>query len=331
MKHGEFPRAVALLIACSCAMGASSPQQAAEVQLTSDPNFTAVQPVAQDGSGNDQGVYLPPIAGPNSQITGTVLPDEGSGTSGFYVGARDSNGVTRYWKGTTDQSGRFRLRLPPLSGGLASLILFKHFDTRGEPDRGATLTVTDKPVQLADMQPVIGYIPSGPAIVAGNTSYQRGGNAYGVMQLLTRGLDAANSHVLLDGSTADVDTLAASDSSIVGRLRDTAALGKRVVSVQSGTRRTNGFKTYIIALTFSQLTPLQPGDVEQLSMQVEGLGKDPAVARFDVIGAASLADGSPSTTVPIVDGRSEVTLRGQRPGQLQISVTIDVQMPLVAL
>ncbi|MBV8172775.1 MAG: hypothetical protein JO219_12685 [Candidatus Eremiobacteraeota bacterium] len=325
-------RGIAMLFAAFvCTIAATAgPPLAPKPALGNDPNFTAVSPTAQDGSGNDRGVYLPPLAGPSGEIVGTVLADEGSGPVAFYVGTVDGNGATRFWKGVTDHSGRFHLRLPAVAAGVATLLVFKRFDAHGQPDRGASSIISGTPPHLPDSQPVIGYPQGGPAIVEASTSYQRGGFAQGIVQLRTRGVDPERARVLLDGSQSSVDTLAASDISIVGKLHDTAPLGRHMFSVQSGEHRTNGVSSDIIAVSFTPLAPLKQGEVQPLGMRVEGVGRDPAVARFDVTGAATLADGSTTTTVPLVDGQAQVAIRGERPGQLQIRVTIEVQTPLVA-
>jgi hypothetical protein len=334
IRRGQLPRIVAVIAVCACSIAAAAaPSAPGDASLNFDPRYSPTAPQAQSGTGDDRGVYLPPLAGPSSEIVGTVLPDDGTGPAAFYVGAVDGNGGKHYWKGATDSQGHFHFRVPVLASGVAALLLFKHFDSHGQPDRGSSCQVADKPAlaRLPDAQPVIGYPAHGPAILEANTAFERGGFSQGIMQLHTRDLDPTNAHVLIDGRDAEVDTLAASDSSIVGKLHDNASLGRRVISARSGNLHTNGLNADIIAISFTPLPPLKPGVIAPLGLHVEGLGKDPAFARFDVTGAASLADGSSSARVPIVDGQCEVNIRGQRAGQLQVRVTIDVQMPLVAL
>lgn len=320
---------LALTIAVSFAPGMQRNSAAAapsvqDASLTADPRFTHVQAAPQNGSGTDQGTFLPPLAN-QGVITGTVLASE-AGPTAFYIATVTSNGDQQIYKGKTDEHGHFHLRIPAIAG-LASLLLFKEFDSQGHPDKGATCQISKQPAHLENTEPVVNVPANGPAIVEANTAYERGGFSGGVMQLHTRGTDALNSKLLLDGSDRGVDTLATSDSSMVGKLHDDVPLGRHRVGAQSGDQRTNEQLADIVTERFDPIAPLRPGQVSTVKLHIDGLGTDPAQVKWTVGGAASVADGRDTATAPVKDGSCQLDIRAKQPGQLVIRTVLLVSIP----
>ncbi|HXM17988.1 MAG TPA: hypothetical protein VN934_04185 [Candidatus Tumulicola sp.] len=276
-----------------------------------------------DGTGAETGNALPSIAGTTSQISGTVLgPDEKPGPTDFFVGTVDGSGRQSFFKSVTDRLGHFHIA--KLAPGLVELFVFRHFDRNGRPDPGVRCAITDRPMHLTDTQIVARAPNNGPAVLEANSSYARGG----LMQLQTRGTNPANAKILLDGSDNNVDTLAASDRSMVGKIHDGAAPGAKMVSVVSDGRALNAFSTRVVVQRFDPLPPLKQGSVASVTLHIEGLGpQDTAVVVFSVSGAADLATGGTTASVPVRDGIATVRIRGVRAGALNVSTELKVSSP----
>jgi hypothetical protein len=317
---------------------------AGDPALNADSRFTSAQAQPQQGDGQDQGVYFPPLAGPTSEITGSVFPDQiagsparpqeagttsAAGPVAFYVGTVRSDGSQQYYQGKTDEHGRFHLRAPELAGVVA-LMLFKHFDSHGKPDQGATCRLTNTSAELPGTQAVINARANGPAILGVNTAYERGGASQGVMTLRVRSIDPLRSAIIVNGSTRAVDTLATSDLSVVGKLHDDVPLGHALVGVRSNGELSNQQQTDVVAQRFDPLGPMRSGEVKTVTLHIDGLGNDRATVQFTVGGAAVLANGAAVTTVPVHDGLASCEIRAVNPGQLNISTVLFVDLPLIA-
>lgn len=300
--------------------------QPGDPALNADARYATVSAHAQSGTGTESGTYLPPLAGPQSEITGTVVADSGAGPIDFYVAAVDDRGRDHFWHGATDAGGHFHLRIPQIVAGVAALLLFKHFDAHGRPDEGATCHIAGPAAHLENTEAAANVPARGPAIVEASTSYERGGMGEGLIQLHTRGIDPLHARVLLDGSDRSVDTLASSDESIVGRLHDDAALGRHAVSVQTGDEHTNAQLADVVTERFAPIAGLRPGQLATVHLTVDGLGSDPARVTFTVGGAASLADGKPSDTVTVDRGNATDDIRGEHPGELLVHTVLDVSI-----
>ncbi len=297
--------------------------------LGGDDKYQPVQAAPGDGSGTaEDGDILPPIAGTHAiQITGTVLaPDEQPGPKAFFVGTVDSSGHESFFKSVTDRLGHFRI--PQLAGAFTSLFVFRHFDKHGRPDPGGRCDITDKPIHVPDTQ-MLAHVPSsGPAVLEANSSYDVGAQGQGYVELQTRGTNPANAKILLDGSDKNVDTEAASDRSVVGKIRDDATLGSKAVGVKTDGRLTNTFSALVVRQRFDPLPPLKSGSVVSVTMHIDGLRpQDTAVVIFTVGGAATLADGGATATVPVKDGVVTVRIRGVHAGTLNIRTDLEVTSP----
>lgn len=286
----------------------------------------AAVPRAENGPGKESGDYLPPIAGPNSELTGTVVNDSGSGPTDFYVGAVDNSGKHHYWKGVTDPNGHFHLRIPELAG-IVALLLFKHFDDRGRPDDGASTRITNLSAHLEDTQALSNVPSRGPAILEASTSYERGGMSDGLVPLHIRDVDPLTARVMLDGSDLSIDTLASSNESVLGRLHDATILGRHTLAVRTGDRLSNGENIDVVAEHFDPIPPLHTGQVTTVHLHIDGLGDDPANVAFTVEGAASISDGTSTRSVPVHDGEADVDIRGEHAGELIVRTLLDVAVP----
>ncbi len=323
--------AALVLVAGLCAglavsSGASS-SSAGDPPLNADRRYEAAAPHAESGGGSESGDYLPPLSGSSSEITGTVVSETGAGPADFYVGVVDDRGKSHYWKGTTDSRGHFHLRLPEIAGGIATLLLFKHFDLHGHPDDGAASRITNAAAHLQNTRALTNLPASGPAIVEASSSYERGGQGQGLIPLHVRDVDPLHARVMLDGGTREVDTVASSDESVLGRLHDDTALGRHAIAVQSGNRVSNSETADVVTLRFEPIPPLHTGQVTTVRLHVEGLGSDSADVTFTVGGAALVADGSPTKTVPVRDGEADCDIRAEHAGALLVRTLLDVAIP----
>ena len=326
MKRSSHLLTVFAVLALAVAsMAAGAP--ADDAALNADPRFAAVPAQPGSGSGSEDGTYLPPLAGAGGEITGTVVADSGAGPTDFYVASVDDDGKMSYWKSSTDSNGRFHLRLPQGTTKLVSLLLFKHFDAQGRPDKGAATTIATGSSHLENSIAVTNVPSNGPAIVEARTSYERGGQERGLVPLHVRDVDPLSARVTLDGSDRAIDTLAASDVSILGKLHDDASLGRHAIAVRSSTGTTNAQTADVVALRFDPIGKLMPGEVVPVRLHVDGVGNDPARVTFTVSGSASIADGSPSATVPVADGVATTDIRGRQPGALVLRTQLDVAIP----
>ena len=294
-----------------------------------------ISPHAETGGGTDTGVFAPPISGPQSTLVGTVLPEQSasqtspspSGPQAFYVATVDSSGHTKYYKGMTDNGGRFILTILKAAAPLASVAIFRHFDGQGKPDQGSTCRIVGPTAQLEGTRTIQNPPSTGPAITAANTAYERGGSSQGIIQLQTRGIDPQHSQLLLNDGDHYLKTLAASDQSIVGKIDDNAPLGRTTLTVRSGTQTSNAQVADLVTQRFDPLTPMKTGDVRTVRLHIDGLGNDPATVTFSVSGSAMLVEGTPTKTVPVTKGQATVEIRAKEPGHLEIATILDVALP----
>jgi hypothetical protein len=291
-----------------------------------DKNFKPVQPEPGSGTGIDNGVYVPPIAGPGSYIVGSVEnpnTNTPSGPTSFIVGAVLPDGKKTFWSGLTDEHGHFKLGVPV---GVLSLFGFLLFDQKGHPDQGPVCTI-GRPPHLDGTTPLTD-VPGAqqPAILEGSPSYQRG-NA-GLFNLHTRGNDPLTTRVLLDGKPDGVQTLAASDESLSARFANDVPLGRHRMSIESSGKRSNEFSAVLVSIVGEPLMPVKTGQVSMVRVHVEGLPPNQSASMvFHVGGASTLATGGSTMTVPVKDGIAQVQIRAVHPGQTQIQFTLLMSLP----
>ena len=305
----------------------ASSRTSGDPPLNADRRYVTARTQTGSGTGSETGDYLPPLAGPGSEITGTVIADSGSGPSEFFVATVDERGGHRYWKSTTDERGRFHLSVPQTTGGVVAFLLFKHFDAHGNPDEGAESRVASATSHLENTVTLANAPRTGPAIVEASTSYEIGGRGEGLIPLHVRDVDPLRARVLVDGGTHDVDTLAASDESVLGRFHDDTPLGRHAITVQSGSDTSNSEIADAVTLRFDPIGALHSGQVTPVRLHVTGLGSDPADATFTVGGAAALVTGAASQTVPVRDGVATVDVRAEHPGGLVVDTVLNVEIP----
>ena len=286
--------------------------------------FKSIQPAPGDGTGKEEGAYLPPIAGPGSTIFATVVDPNEEGPHDFVVGTVDDTGKHNYFKGVTDVAGHLAFVVP---AGVTAVELFRHFDKNGNPDPGAQTNVGPVP-HVTDTTPLPPEkIPSGgPAIVEGNPVIQRGGPANGTFALHTRGTDPSTTKVLIDDKP--VTTYAASDLSVVARVSDNLTLGTHQLSVASGGIKSNAFPADVVAVRSEPLPPIHVGAVTTLHIHVEGIpSAHIAMMHFDVSGAAQVRGGGGSADVPVKNGMASLQIQGVHAGQLVARYRLRVAIP----
>ncbi|HET9392509.1 MAG TPA: hypothetical protein VFO29_03130 [Candidatus Rubrimentiphilum sp.] len=284
-------------------------------------SLTPVAPRSEAGSGAETGVYAPPLAGPRAKISGTVQSDT-AGPTGFYVVTFDSQGNQKYFHSTTDARGKYRFAIP---AGVAAFMVFRHFDAQGHPDEGARCIVSGDPAQrVAGTRELLRASSHTPAITGGNSVFERSQP----LTLQTRGVDGSAASVLVDGSAQNVDTLAASDRSIVAQVHPGTPLGRHELSVQSGSKRSEAVPADFIDATLTAGGSHETGGIQTAVLTVTGLPPgDRAIADFEVSGSAELARGGSQTSVPVVGDRASVDVRGTRAGPALIRWHLQVDIP----
>src|SRR5271165_877294 len=334
----QFVIAVFLLAFASTFVALASypsgaPATAAEsndAPLDANSQFTQVKPAPGNGTGTDNGIYLPPVSSSHSEITGTVQAqqDEPAGPKDFIVGSVDAQGRKKFWHGLTDANGHFHFAVPAAIAGLAALVVFRHFNKDGVPDAGSDCQITDGPAHLPGATQLANVPPAGPAITEGYPVYEEGGHGQGLMQVLTRNGDPRASKLLLDGSDRGVDTLASSDRALVGKIQDGTQPGFYRASFASGSQHSNDLPTSIVRVTYDPIPTLKPGSTTMVRMHIQGIRpQDAAIVIFNVTGAAKLADGGTTASVPVKDDLAQVLIRGVTPGELNISTDLEVHQP----
>ena len=291
----------------------------------SDPQYKPAAPQPGDGTGTESGWYVPPAAGPTSEIVVTVADQNQPGPKGFVVLATANDGKKSFWQGVTDAFGRAHLRAPEVAGGLAALTFFRFFDKHAQADSGGTCHIGSPNAHLPDTQPLPQPPTGNPAITEAASSYERGGFSNGDFQLHVRGVDPLDTRVLVDGSPAHVDTNAVSDQSIVGHLHDDVALGRHTISLQSDGVESNRFPADIAELKIDPVPPSKIGEVQTVTSHVIGLPEsDNAVAEFDIGGAVVFANGSTHMEVPVKNGIAQIQIRRIGPGNTTLREHIKV-------
>jgi hypothetical protein len=309
--------------------GPGTPASPGTTPIDEDPGFKSVIPQPGDGTGTDQGVFLAPLAGPGSVMTGTVLaPDEPAGPKAFYVAMVDDQGHQKVVQGKTDPRGHLRFLLPAIAESIVTVELFRKFTKTGTPDEGSICKISNPPGHLPETEPLVKVPSSGPSISEASSSYESGGQGQSLIQLRTSGINPDNAKVLLDGSEHDVDTLATSNASMVGKMHPDVALGGHNVAVESDGARSNSFGTVVVTQMFDPLPPMKTGNVAPIRLHIGGLRPtDAAVVIFNVSGSATLARGGSSATVPVRDGLASVDIRATQPGELHITTRLEVKSP----
>jgi hypothetical protein len=270
-------------------------------------------------NGNSR-TYVAPVAGPGATLTGTVIGDQ-PGPTAFYVATVDAQGKKKFLQGLTDVAGRFVLAIPDI----VSLTVFQR-SKDGQPTDGASCSFTTTP-HLDRLQMLANAPAHGPAIIDANPVYERGGASGGLIRLQTRAT-APDARIIMDGTDKDVETLATSDESVLGRLRSSASLGPHELRVISGRVASNSFRAIVATLTFEPAAPMKPGQTRTIRLHVAGPSpEDKPSVTFTVAGAAKLAGSQPAVTAPVVDGIATVTIVATGTGGFQLNATLNIASP----
>lgn len=281
---------------------------------------------AGDGA-NDEKAYLPEVAGPGSTIVVT-FEDPQAGPSGkAMIAFEDRTGRRSYFQIVSSAAHKAAFKV---AEGAVAVWLFKHFDSKGNPDASAVKTVVGGDAIVDGTDRVANVASTGPAIERAATAYERGGASGGIFNLQTRGIDALHARVLVDGNSLGADTLAASDRSLKGRFADNEPLGRHSISVASGNGRSNVINADLVTMRAEPLPPGETGTVRTLRVHVEGVPRtDRAVMYFHVTGSARLEDGGENASAPVTNGIAEVRIRGERAGPALVTFTLRAMLDVV--
>lgn len=299
---------------------------AAPAPIDKDQSFAAVSPAVVETPVEHP--YLPRTAGPGSQIVATYIDPNQSGPSDAIVGIITADKSTHYYKTKTDTNHKLRFALPLKIGGalVTGLVLAQGLKENHEPDDNAARCSVGEGETVPNTDAISNAPSGGIAVTRGSSAYeQTPGRA--IVDLQTRGANPLTAQLALDGNADQIDTRAASNTSIEGELHADTPLGRHRISVRSDDRESNAFPADIVRLDPQPLPPNEPGVEETLVVRCTGLGNDPATMAFDVSGPATLADGSNRTTVPVTDGVAQVRIRGTHSGAANVRFKLSVQIP----
>lgn len=285
-----------------------------------------IAPAPGSGTGTELAQFLPPIAGPGAVVFGTSSSqNEAAGPQSVVVGTSDAQGHQNFFQLATNAAGQFAFLVP---AGASGLTAFRHFDKSGQPDAGATCQVVNGPAHIPNTQSLPNAPPSGPAIIEADSAYEMGGQGQGIIQLQTRGLDPLNAQVFVDGSAANIVTKAASDKSVVAQMNGGMPLGLHEFVVKSGNQRTNSFHAAVVTLNFQGLPKMHPGGEYPVLLNITGVPNQVAGrVRFDVLGAATFADGSKTTTVTVNNGVAASSIRVLGVGAVRLAAQLTLDLP----
>ena len=281
---------------------------------------TSVQP----GNGaHDEIAYLPDIAGPSSQIVATFSDPDQSGPSGqVLVAFEDRTGHKSFFKTVADAQHHVLFRVME---GAVAFWLFKSFKGDGTPDDAAVKCAIGGNVPEAQAVPHVAA--NGLAITRASSAYERGGMGNGIVSVQTRGNDPASSRILMDGSNSDIQTLAASDTSVKARISDDAQLGRHEFSLRSGAKTSSAIPADVVTLRADPVAGGEPGTVSTLTVHCDGLPPaDGGTMYFLVSGAARLEDGSQTTSAPVINGIAQVRIRAISAGAALVKFKLQARI-----
>jgi hypothetical protein len=322
--NSEFGKALKILF---CGEGAnpeagrqegapqSSPSPAP--QPKSGPSSEPAQPPQDNGEARGESSSMPPNADDGSVIFGTV-----TGTPVVNIASVDQTGKRSTAQVATDAAGHFACAV---SAGTSVVEAFTGLDPSGAP-RHLARTVIGKSSHLPGTEPLpTSQIPSrGPTILEGHTAMERGGTT----TLHTGGiLDPRTTRVLMDQKP--LETLAASDSSVVARVPSDTALGMHTVGLSSDGAESNQFSTAVVTVVPEPIKPMHTGSGQKVTWHIQGLEALPqgasAFLHVEVSGSARLRSGAPSTDARVKGGVATADIQATHAGGLVVTYWLWIQ------
>jgi len=282
-------------------------------------------PQTGNGAATEQ-VFAPNVAGPGSEIVATVIDsnqnlDQSGPEDQVTVQIDDNKGQHRFFRLFTDPNGHVNFKLPAYA---AAFELFTHFTADRKAGPAAARCLVDANATVPGTQAVANVPSAGNAITRASSAYERGTN--NLIDLQTRGVDPLRAQVMLNASNANVETVAASNMETKGLISPDAPLGRTSVTVKSG-GTSNAIPADIVQLRADPIGVSETGAVQTVTVHCDGLPPtDPGTMYFQVGGAAVLADGSTTTTVPVQNGIAQVQIRGVHAGAALVRFKLHAQI-----
>jgi hypothetical protein len=278
-------------------------------------------PQAGSGAGTEQ-VFAPNISGPGSQIVATVMDSDQTGPiDQVTIQVDDNKGQHRFFRLFTNPDGHVNFRLPAYA---AAFELFTHFTADRRAGPSAARCLIDAHATVPGTQAVENLPSTGSAITRASSAYERGAN--NLVDLQTRGVDPQRAQVMLDGSNANVETVASSNMETKALISNDAPLGRTSVTVKSG-GTSNAIPADIVQLRADPIGVSETGAVQTVTVHCDGLpASDAGTMYFQVGGAALLADGGTTTSVPVQNGIAQVQIRGIHSGAALVRFKLHAQI-----
>lgn len=278
--------------------------------------IAAITPAAGTTSALASGASaaLPPFAGANSEIvlnveSGVNSPQpEQAGAGGLLMLTERDDNTKRFWRVTPDSAGRIVLGASLLEH-LKALSLVKNVDESGQPQIVSTCTVGN-PSHFPGLDSMRELPANGPRITEIQSSAQPGD----LVQVHIAGAHAAETRFLVDG--VPVAPLGVSDVGASLRIPPSMALGPAKIQIVSGAQVGNATVVSIARVYADPVPASEPGVDEAVTLHVDGLmPNDHAIIYCAIGGAATMADGTLTASVPVQNGLAHLRIRGIRSGQ----------------
>ena len=279
-----------------------------------------VQPAPGDGTGTEQGVYLPPTGDPNGMLVGTIQgPDRTSGPTDFYYETIDQSDNHKYFKSKTDKLGRFLI----IADAVDKLIrVARSFDHDGKLDEGSSTTIA-RDADVPNVREVPNALSHGSAITGGNSSFERSKE----IVLKTRNIDPSTARVEVDGHTAGIHTLAASNSSVVA-MGDGVSTGMHTIMIHSKNGTTNKMPADFVDVNLDVAGSHEVGSIQTVTLHVNGLPPNhPATVTFSAGGAITIVGGGQQITVPVTGSTATTQVQAVHAGESALRWQLHVTIP----
>jgi hypothetical protein len=322
-----------------------TPTPASPPPINKDPQFQPWQPCPDEPTRPDNYCTSPSLRtatnlgtdyGPaTSSLHGEVLVTAATGgtyqgSASEFVDVVDATGTNHMYAGKTDRNGHLTF-LPQIAGLAAPVVAVHvyHALADGTLSSGSTTTITNSPPDLPGSQPVENA-PHGAAssISRASSVVDSHGNPTTVLEYQTTGTNAT-SRVLVNGSASLVDTVAASDQSVVAVARVGTGLNR--IAIETNGISSNVITQAVVATRFAPLPALHTGQTAQFTEYVSGAEGLRVVARVTISGAATFADGTTSKWLSTTNGVLSAPIRAGNPGPLDINAELFVETPTFTL
>jgi hypothetical protein len=320
----------------------AAPAQPSAKPINEDPKFKAApapqaSPQSPPPGGSTEKTsmdYAPETTSLHDEVLVTAR-DPGTSMQGAteeLVDEVDANNQHHPFSAMTDENGHLKF-LPEIVGLSVPIVMINVFHRlpSGELSPGRTTVVTDNPQALPGSEHPASWKPGmGSAIERTTSVVDTHGSDTALLEYQTTGTNAS-SVVFANGSSSGVETVAASDQSVIALARGLHK-GLNTFSIETGGKTTNTVSQAVVSAAFVPLPPLHANQIAQLTEKIDGVQGLKAILHLTVSGAATFADGTTEKWLPVVNGTVTQPIKAaSHAGGLDIKSQLFVQTPSFSL